>query len=43
MVPLLSVAILFPTAANIYAEAQKSASVKSVEFIGMEEPKNNNR
>ncbi|MBS4196255.1 PhoX family protein [Lederbergia citri] len=39
IVPLLSAAILFPTAANVLAETyQPISSVKSVEFVGMEAP-----
>lgn len=41
LVPLLSVAILFPTAANVYAEAKKPVQIKSVEFVGMEAPDTN--
>ncbi|VEF47624.1 Predicted phosphatase [Bacillus freudenreichii] len=37
--PLLSAAILFPTATNVFAEPNKSiSSVKSVEFVGMDAP-----
>ncbi|WP_042460090.1 PhoX family protein [Neobacillus dielmonensis] len=38
MVPLLSAAILFPSAVNVYADPYKPVSVKSVEFIGMDAP-----
>ncbi|WP_462408561.1 PhoX family protein [Neobacillus sp. Marseille-QA0830] len=38
MVPLLSAAILFPSAANVYADPYKPVSVKSVEFVGMNAP-----
>ncbi|MCM3764969.1 PhoX family phosphatase [Neobacillus niacini] len=38
LVPLLSAAILFPTAINVHANPQKPVSVKSVEFVGMQAP-----
>ncbi|MCJ8009351.1 PhoX family phosphatase [Lederbergia wuyishanensis] len=42
IVPLLSAAILFPTAANVFAKPYDPiSSVKSVEFVGMEAPDTN--
>ncbi|WP_066305953.1 PhoX family phosphatase [Bacillus sp. FJAT-29814] len=38
LVPLLSAAILFPTAINVHANPQQPVSVKSVEFVGMQAP-----
>ena len=38
LVPLLSLAVLFPTATNVFADPLKPAAVKTVEFIGMEAP-----
>ena len=39
IIPLLSAALLFPSAANVFAEPYKPIeSVKSVEFIGMPVP-----
>jgi uncharacterized protein len=38
IVPLLSLAVLFPTASNVFAEPHKPVSVKKVEFIGMDAP-----
>ncbi|WP_082034187.1 PhoX family protein [Cohnella kolymensis] len=36
--PLLSLAVLFPSAANVFAEPDKRVSVEKVEFIGMDAP-----
>ena len=33
--PLLSLAVLFPTATNVFAEPTKNIPVETVEFIGM--------
>ena len=38
LVPLLSLAVLFPTATNVFADPLNPAVVKTVEFIGMETP-----
>ncbi|MFK9094301.1 PhoX family protein [Bacillus salipaludis] len=38
IIPLLSAAILFPSAVNVHANPNKSVPVKSVEFVGMEVP-----
>lgn len=38
LVPLLSLAVLLPTATNVFADPLKPAVVKTVEFIGMETP-----
>ncbi|WP_313432965.1 hypothetical protein [Siminovitchia terrae] len=39
IVPLMSTAILFPSATNVFAEPHKAPSpVKSVEFVGMDAP-----
>ena len=38
IIPLLSAAILFPSAVNVHANPFKSVPVKSVEFVGMEVP-----
>ena len=36
--PLLSLAVLFPTATNVLAEPNKNIPVEKVEFIGMAAP-----
>jgi uncharacterized protein len=36
--PLLSLAVLFPSASNVFAEPDKVVSVEKVEFIGMNAP-----
>ncbi len=42
IIPLLSAALLFPSAVNVFAEPHKPIeSVKSVEFIGMPAPVTN--
>ncbi|RFU60673.1 hypothetical protein [Bacillus sp. V59.32b] len=38
IVPLLSLAFLFPSATNVFADPHKPASVKKVEFVGMDAP-----
>ncbi|MFF2448481.1 PhoX family protein [Neobacillus sp. NPDC058068] len=38
IVPLLSAAILFPSAVNVHANPNKPIPVKSVEFVGMKAP-----
>ncbi|WP_286230632.1 PhoX family protein [Neobacillus mesonae] len=38
LVPLLSAAILFPTAVNVHANPNKPVEVKSVQFAGMQAP-----
>ncbi|MEH7121959.1 alkaline phosphatase PhoX [Bacillus sp. JJ1773] len=39
--PLLSLAVLFPTAANVLADSNKNIPVEKVEFIGMAAPDTN--
>ena len=36
--PLLSLAVLFPTSTNVFAEPNKNIPVETVEFIGMAAP-----
>ncbi len=36
--PLLTLAVLFPTATNVFAEPHKTVTVDKVEFIGMDAP-----
>ncbi|MCM3773849.1 hypothetical protein M3225_25765 [Priestia aryabhattai] len=38
IVPLLSLAVLFPTATNVFANPEKTVSVDKVEFVGMDTP-----
>ncbi|MFS0599338.1 alkaline phosphatase PhoX [Peribacillus frigoritolerans] len=38
IVPLLSLAVLFPSAANVYAQPNEKVEVEKVEFIGMPTP-----
>lgn len=39
IVPVLSLSMLFPSAANVFANPHKPVSVEKVEFIGMDAPK----
>ncbi|MBA4536704.1 DUF839 domain-containing protein [Bacillus aquiflavi] len=38
VVPLLSLAVLFPSATNVFANPQKPVSIDKVEFVGMDAP-----
>jgi hypothetical protein len=38
LIPLFTLAVIFPSATNVFADPLKPAPVKSVEFIGMEAP-----
>jgi uncharacterized protein len=39
VIPVLSAALLFPTAANVFAQPNKALEVTNVEFVGMDAPK----
>ncbi|CEG26307.1 PhoX family protein [Bacillus sp. B-jedd] len=38
IIPMLSLGVLFPSAANVFAEPKKPVSVDRVEFVGMDVP-----
>ena len=38
LIPLFTLAVIFPSATNVFADPLKPTPVKSVEFIGMEAP-----